>query len=488
MNHFNYTLSLLLIILSSVFSFGQDMPTVVIRGEIDEKTEYSNYNVIIKGKTLTVNEDLKLNNCEVTIHVENIRGGKKIKIENDALHSVVFTNDNVVISSKVDIKNANSTILSSQLSTEEDAHLKFENGTLICNNSTWNLDGHVDFQAHDSFIDSLHVFMNNVAINELSDKIHYKENVGWDFVGGCISPYQKEHAEASDDDQRPGDFIDCSNLTDSLNYFEGDVRFDIKTELEWGMYLEEHTTSYLIYTSKDNSNWSLLEVVDASNPDPSSPVRYFYSDFEERYGTVNFRLSSINNGNEINLDTITIEYSDELPVEMIYFEPEIFDEGISLFWATATEINSSHFEVQYSTDNKDWIKIAEVKSAGNSNSKKEYQYDDIMRYGTTYYRLKQVDLDGKYEYFGPVTVQVEGEESFDAVIFPVPQAAGMDINIQTNNDAPYELVIFNNIGQLIYHEKDLQHTTTFATPWGRGVFVVHIMQGRSKIVKKFQLD
>ncbi|KXX66831.1 T9SS type A sorting domain-containing protein [Flammeovirga sp. SJP92] len=490
MNYFKNFISFLITTLSlwSSIAFGQDWPTVIIQGDINEKTSYTNSNVIINGETLTVNADLELTDCKVTINTSNILGKKKIKIHNEVLYEVVFTSDVISISATLEIKNANTVILSSQLNTQNHSHLKFENGSLVCHNSTWNLDGHVDFQAHNSFIDSLSVAMNNVAINELSNQIHYKKDVSWQFEGGCISPYQKEQVNEMGNDERPEGYTDCHLLSDSLNYFVGELKLGLKTNLEWSMFSEENIDSYSIYTSNDRNNWTLITQIEATNPETPAPVSYTYSDLQTRNGLVYFKLSSFSNGTEIELDTLSIVYNEDLPVEMIYFESEVFEEGISLFWATATEVNSSHFEVEYSTNNSDWIKIAEVQSAGNSNATIEYQYDDILRYGSTYYRLKQVDLDGKYEYFGPTSVYVQEQNEAEVVVFPVPQSAGMDINIQINNDTPYDLFIFNHIGQLVYQNTDLQHTTTLSTPWGRGVFIVHIIQGKNKLIKKFQLN
>ncbi|AZQ64641.1 T9SS type A sorting domain-containing protein [Flammeovirga pectinis] len=182
---------------------------------------------------------------------------------------------------------------------------------------------------------------------------------------------------------------------------------------------------------------------------------------------------------------------DDLPVELINFEAEVFENGTSLYWSTASEINSKHFEVQFSSDNRHWETLDIILAAGNSNVQIDYQYDDyIIRSGTGYFRLNQVDLDGKNEIFGPIQVVYSEKESQDinGVIYPVPQSAGNTINLDVNNNDPYTIMIFNQIGQLVYQSFDNLNTQHLSTPWGRGVFVMHLLQGKEKDIIKFQMQ
>ena len=68
-----------------------------------------------------------------------------------------------------------------------------------------------------------------------------------------------------------------------------------------------------------------------------------------------------------------------------------------LSWKTASEINNSHFEIERSNNGKDFIKIGEIAGQGTSNSTKRYQFTDKNPGSAQqYYRLKQVDFDGKF--------------------------------------------------------------------------------------------
>jgi hypothetical protein len=85
-----------------------------------------------------------------------------------------------------------------------------------------------------------------------------------------------------------------------------------------------------------------------------------------------------------------------LPVGMIDFKAEMQGDIVDISWATAFEFNSAYFIVEKSTNTKDWEPISEILAQGNSTSIYNYHLFDSSPYeGISYYRLKQVDLDGQ---------------------------------------------------------------------------------------------
>jgi hypothetical protein len=83
--------------------------------------------------------------------------------------------------------------------------------------------------------------------------------------------------------------------------------------------------------------------------------------------------------------------------------------GIAIDWKTSQELNSDYFEVQRSADgNHAWSPIAKIPAAGNSQVVKEYSSFDVSPFsGANYYRLKQFDKDGKFEYSKIVSVRID---------------------------------------------------------------------------------
>lgn len=98
-----------------------------------------------------------------------------------------------------------------------------------------------------------------------------------------------------------------------------------------------------------------------------------------------------------------------LPVEMAFFTASEDKGNVSLNWKTATETNNSHFLVQRLTSDGAFKTIGKVRGNGTSYEPHTYDFEDMVTSkGTHYYRLKQVDHDGTFEYSEIKAVQVNG--------------------------------------------------------------------------------
>ncbi|EJF10500.1 IPT/TIG domain-containing protein [Pontibacter sp. BAB1700] len=100
-----------------------------------------------------------------------------------------------------------------------------------------------------------------------------------------------------------------------------------------------------------------------------------------------------------------------LPVELIAFNATKQGNGVQLTWATASELDNDYFEVQMTEDLKGEFKaVGQVKSKVNTTAlRQDYQFNHKGNFnGTRYYRLKQVDLDGTFEYSKVVAVSSNG--------------------------------------------------------------------------------
>jgi hypothetical protein len=117
-----------------------------------------------------------------------------------------------------------------------------------------------------------------------------------------------------------------------------------------------------------------------------------------------------------------------LPVTLTKFSASCSD-FISINWTTASEQNSDYFEVEKSRDGQNWTLVDEQNAAGNSSKNINYSLVDKNGWkGLTYYRLKQVDIDGKGEVFGPISASCDGNESSISV-FPNPNKGSFTVEI-----------------------------------------------------------
>ena len=101
-----------------------------------------------------------------------------------------------------------------------------------------------------------------------------------------------------------------------------------------------------------------------------------------------------------------------LPIELLYFRAKVTDmETVRLEWKTASEINNDYFTVERSQDGTAWEAVTKVKGAGNTTEEQWYTGFDERPYpGTSYFRLKQTDYDGKFTYSEVVAATVEASK------------------------------------------------------------------------------
>jgi hypothetical protein len=88
-----------------------------------------------------------------------------------------------------------------------------------------------------------------------------------------------------------------------------------------------------------------------------------------------------------------------LPIELTSFQTEVVQDVVQLDWITATELNNDGFVVERSADGEEFHAIGTQDGAGTSHQEVHYAFTDrAPLHGTSYYRLKQVDLDGGFAY------------------------------------------------------------------------------------------
>lgn len=139
-------------------------------------------------------------------------------------------------------------------------------------------------------------------------------------------------------------------------------------------------------------------------------------------------------------------FSYPLPVKFTLFTGQMINGAASLKWETAQETNNSHFEIQRSENGTNWITLGQVNGNRTTNSVSKYQFTDVMPgKGTNLYRLKQVDLDGKFEYSRIVSVKNTGK-LLSFVISPNPASDKLQINASTSlNNSDIRIYSMNGL-------------------------------------------
>lgn len=102
-----------------------------------------------------------------------------------------------------------------------------------------------------------------------------------------------------------------------------------------------------------------------------------------------------------------------MPVELTSFSVEIIENSVTLTWMTESETNNFGFEIERSLDGKLFAKIGFVQGQGTTTVPQQYVFQDKnIQHGTLYYRLKQIDTNGAFEYSNILTVEIESPKDF----------------------------------------------------------------------------
>jgi fibronectin-binding autotransporter adhesin len=184
-----------------------------------------------------------------------------------------------------------------------------------------------------------------------------------------------------------------------------------------------------------------------------------------------------------------------LPVTWISFTGARDRASVELRWVVSQQIDNDRFEVERSLDGKDFVRIGTVKGGGTSYESVKYTYTDneAVNYKKYYYRIKQIDLDGKYDYSKIVVLLPEGESSQRWFVYPNPvknteQLVVEDAKLQANNNV--EITIFSSKGQEIFRaqgsiESLNQRLQNVSPSINSGLYVIRITDGKQ--IEHFRL-
>ncbi|WP_254560057.1 T9SS type A sorting domain-containing protein [Dyadobacter diqingensis] len=203
---------------------------------------------------------------------------------------------------------------------------------------------------------------------------------------------------------------------------------NLQVGITGGVYIGIKAPIGSYYLTTNNSTFTFNRVTSLSQPSVGSFDGYLAPGLATAVPTL-----------EITLDETA------LPVRLGAFSAKSVENTVYLEWTTYSEQNNAGFDVERSADAKKFEKIASVKGYGNSNSENRYTLTDLFPLkSTSYYRLKQVDLDGTYMYSS--IRSVKNGDLTPVIVYPNPVKDILTIDLK-GNKVNGKLVILNILGQ-----------------------------------------
>ncbi len=263
--------------------------------------------------------------------------------------------------------------------------------------------------------------------------------------------------------------VNNSTECNAGNAITGTVWHDINKneKIDNSEDLESNVTVYLYQDANHNGRIDMNEStpVDSMKTDSDG----FYAFTREYNGSkdsyvVNIKLGDLPGGAKLSTDSIQTasfsssgnrdDYNDfgywlpAVPVKLISFKGKREGNNVLLNWSTAMELNNARFDIERRLDNEiNFEIIDEVMGGGNSSNILRYQYLDqtIGNASLIYYRLKQIDFDGKFEYSPIVTISNDNHRKI--LVYPNPSSSYATISYPTRKGEIVHLQVIDFIGR-----------------------------------------
>jgi hypothetical protein len=196
--------------------------------------------------------------------------------------------------------------------------------------------------------------------------------------------------------------------------------------------------------------------------------------------------------NIANIKTFTFSDTPQgqpIPVELSSFNAVQIGSSVLLNWRTETEMNNYGFEIERANELNGtplkWSSIGFVEGQGSSTRPKEYSFNDRPTgYNIYHYRLRQIDLDGKYEYSKVVSIEINSLDNYSLnQNYPNPfnPATKISYNIASDGFVIMKIydVLGNEVSSLINdHQKAGNYITTFdGSKYASGIYILRLSSG-----------
>ena len=208
-------------------------------------------------------------------------------------------------------------------------------------------------------------------------------------------------------------------------------------------------------------------------------------------GTVNVNTNTLSRTGLTTFSDIGGVNEDDggsLPIELLVFDAKLVNDIVEINWSTASETNNDFFTIEKSATIDNFEIVSIISGAGNSNLINDYfAVDQTPFSGTSYYRLKQTDFNGKHTYseIVEVTNDLFGNDIF---VYPNPFTNEISINFNSMLKSKVKIEIRNNLGIIISEEEinanNSIHTIKLDKNLSAGIYFIAIFNENKTVIRK----
>lgn len=187
---------------------------------------------------------------------------------------------------------------------------------------------------------------------------------------------------------------------------------------------------------------------------------------------------------------VTVESCAALPIELISFDGRSQGDHIFLSWETANEINNDYMAVERSEDGISFREIGKIKGKGTTTEQQQYEFLDRQPLpGINYYRLRQVDFDGAYEYHPTIAVEmVERADVPSIQVYPTVASSEVHIQLGFSPQQKIPYTIHSLLGQVVHtgvFEREMATMTLPISELPAGSYVLSTVDNGNRYTARF---
>lgn len=237
-----------------------------------------------------------------------------------------------------------------------------------------------------------------------------------------------------------------------------------------------YTISYPV-TTDANGDYTITDVIPGVVLSINATT---YSTFEED-SVVNSQNLNANSGGAIE------DQNFALPVGMLYFKVTKIEKKSMLEWATSQEFNNDYFELQHSLNGMIFNSIGIINGQGTSFKTTIYEFEHTEpALGENYYRLKQFDFDGKFNYSEVKVLSFVRSNALDLKVYPIPTYDNVSL-LTTQDLVNHKVVLLDKMGRQLRTFDFTNQMIIALDNYASGIYFIKLVDSNGNVVKERKL-